>query len=261
MYVDLHKFALRKSWAKRQTHAVARKLRHREALLTQLDSRRQDRRQVDLSASEPLDRIDPASRRSGHGHGMRAGHGDAVLRVLAAEIRAHLVDGAVGRGAARAVHGLDRLGLGVVVQDEHVAADACAAGFGHVHAGGHGHGSVLSFVITSQHAPWPKGKEMCKISTEKTYSCVATSSQHLKTALGCQGLRAGNHALGAVDDAAARGEAAKLGRGLVHKDGRRGLRHLVFVLLLGPLSLILVLYNASADAKETQKERERVCGE
>lgn len=64
---------------------------------------------------------------------MDAAHGNPTRAV---EGGADALEGALGAGAAGAVHGADLLGGGVVVEEEHVAADAGGAWFGDVEASG-----------------------------------------------------------------------------------------------------------------------------
>lgn len=62
----------------------------------------------------------------------------ALLPFLESEVFAYRFERAICPCAPGAVHSGDFLGLGVVVETEHVAADARAAGLGHVEAGGFG---------------------------------------------------------------------------------------------------------------------------
>lgn len=59
---------------------------------------------------------------------------------------------------------------------------------------------------------------------EWTYRGISTRMEDLNTALGGEGLRAGDDALSAVDNAPARGELEEVGRGR-GVDGRGGQRH------------------------------------
>lgn len=59
---------------------------------------------------------------------------------------------------------------------------------------------------------------------EETYGGIATSPKYLKSAFRRKRLRAGHDSLGAVDDAAPRGELLESARGR-RKQGRAGKRH------------------------------------
>lgn len=59
---------------------------------------------------------------------------------------------------------------------------------------------------------------------DSTYSCISTGSQDFKSTFCCEGLRASDDALGAVDDTPPGGEFGKVGRG-GREDGGGRERH------------------------------------
>lgn len=121
---------------------MRRDLRNREPLLAQLDSRAQDLLHGQLAAAEALDGIAPAGGGTGDGNGVHAIHGDlgatsgAAIRRGESQRLPDRLERALGACAPGPVQRRHLLGRRVVEEAEHVAADACAAGFGHVEPSG-----------------------------------------------------------------------------------------------------------------------------
>lgn len=226
-----------------------RLLRHGKASLAQRHGRREHLGQRDGAAAEALDRVDPAGGGARHRHGVHAAQRNLGQRRRVAEVGADALERALGARAARAVEGAHLTRRRVPEEDKHVAADARGARLRHVEArrcasvsaqgdagwaelkgrkrGGGGGGRGNGGKGTNRRPrprPAPRvsmARRLTARAPAHTHRRVSARAKHVEAALGRQRLRAGHDALGAVDDAAPRGEAPQVGPGARVKRRRR----------------------------------------
>lgn len=228
-------------------------LGHGEASLAELDGRGENTPQVDSAAAKSLHGINPACCCTRHSDGVGARQRDSrvALVVRHAEALANGAKRVLVSCAAGAVHGLHLLVRGVPEQHEHVATDSCGARLRHVEAGGwtihsldHGsmHGGTLDndmadiptataasySNVMSAHSLLRRKNECLKLQSRghgsvqsTTYSCVASSPQHLEATFGSKRLCACDDSLGAVDDAPSGGESEQIRSAAGGGAGRR----------------------------------------
>ncbi len=168
---------------------------------------------------------------------MDAAHGDLADHVVGQpELLADGLERALAAGPARPVERRHAARLGVVVQAEHVAADACRGGLRHVEAGGWRVGqyhclclgvgavAVITYPLPRRRPGVVRQSRAQRIQRQPTYSSVPPRVENVDAALGRQGLRAGHDALGAMHHAPPTRPFHKLARRRrVHR--RRGKRH------------------------------------